>query len=329
MVTLVSGMLAGSAAKYVPFPHFRQYEKVREEANNAIMALLAGSSIALHTLTLTAGSQQLLPQIFPQVPYIRHFNLKTEVAASILKESGHHLAAVTLPYALAVHEDLIMTIIKELCVQRFGYLLNVQGGGQLKAFNMHETLYRTLGQPVPTPKATSLQLFHMIREVRNCQVHANGMVSPDLENKVKSLSTQAEQDWIELTGRTPTDLISASPIQFVINDIKAFWAIAKRVAYLMNDLLAASLTAEQWSEILVEDYSSDTSKPRFTDEWMFGCWRFATQFYGRTPVTESSIFDAAVNANLWKRTMPTYRPKKKAPRNRGTLYPEGPFPKKK
>jgi len=48
--------MPGAPSVWVEFPLFRRYESSRQEANNAMMALLAGSKLAAHTLQLTTGS---------------------------------------------------------------------------------------------------------------------------------------------------------------------------------------------------------------------------------------------------------------------------------
>src|SRR6266571_6922255 len=98
----------------VKFPAYRRYTAARQEANNAMIALLAGSRLAAHTLQLTAGSTSLLPQIFPAIPHIRHFNLQTETARQLLLDADSHLGAVAVPYALAVHEDYVMSCLSLL-----------------------------------------------------------------------------------------------------------------------------------------------------------------------------------------------------------------------
>lgn len=60
-------------ATWVEFPAFRRYEATRQKANNALMAMLAGSQLAAHTLQLTSGSTQLLPEILPGVAEIQYF----------------------------------------------------------------------------------------------------------------------------------------------------------------------------------------------------------------------------------------------------------------
>ena len=70
-VSVVSG---GSIVEYL---QYRQYEAARIEASNSMMALLAGAQLATHLLQLTEGSNRLLPEVFPQVPHIKRFNLTT------------------------------------------------------------------------------------------------------------------------------------------------------------------------------------------------------------------------------------------------------------
>ena len=91
--------------KEVRFADYRRYEAHRVEASNAMMALLAGAGMASHLLQLTHGSRHLLPEVFPQVPHIGRFNLRTEVARQILDAADTHLGAMSIPYALALHDD--------------------------------------------------------------------------------------------------------------------------------------------------------------------------------------------------------------------------------
>lgn len=55
----------------VRFADYRTYEAKRVDASNAMMGLLAGAQLASHLLQLTAGSERLLPEVFPRVRHIR------------------------------------------------------------------------------------------------------------------------------------------------------------------------------------------------------------------------------------------------------------------
>ena len=127
----------------VRFPAYRRYEARRVEASNAMMALLAGAGMASHLLKLTADSRHLLPEVFPQVPHIGRFNLTTEVARQILDAADRHLGAMSIPYALALHDDFLRDCLELLekagrCTPRA-----VAGAGSLAA--KHPLIERSTG----------------------------------------------------------------------------------------------------------------------------------------------------------------------------------------
>lgn len=296
--------MAGNASPWMEFPEFRQYEAVRQEANNAMMALLAGSKLAAHTLQLTAGSSRLLPEIFPGVEHVSYFNLRTDAATKLLADTGHHLGAVTVPYALAVHEDFVMTVLDLL--SRFGYRRKAPGDTQdstrnrVTAWNMHESLWMTLGRRLP-PRGSVLALeqFHLLREMRNAQIHAGGTISARLSQEVTDITPEAATAWKALSRRAPTDVIATDPLRFTTFDIFAVFATTKTLGRTVNHLLRDSLPARQWAEICLEDYSALTSKSSGSDQWMRGLIGHAAMNYAAGSVSEQDIIDAAVAAGAW------------------------------
>ena len=71
----------------VRFAAYRQYLLQRQLVNSSVMALLAGSQLASHTLQLTQGSDRTMREIFPQVPHIDRFNLKSDHARALLLDA--------------------------------------------------------------------------------------------------------------------------------------------------------------------------------------------------------------------------------------------------
>jgi len=177
--------VTATGSQWLQFPGYRRYEATRQQANNAMMALLAGSRLAAHTLQLTKGSTELLPDIFPGVDHINYFNLRTDKATDLLDNVGHHLGAVAVPYALAVHEDFVMSALELL--DTLGHPTRAPGQNPdplkngVKASNMHEAVWLTLGQPLPTHGACeALEHFHLLREMRNAHIHAGGSIEQRL-----------------------------------------------------------------------------------------------------------------------------------------------------
>lgn len=73
------------------FPAYREYDAVRTDVSNAMMALLAGAGMASHLLQLTEGSKHLLPEVFPRVEHIGRFNLETVKSKTPEATSGPHV----------------------------------------------------------------------------------------------------------------------------------------------------------------------------------------------------------------------------------------------
>jgi hypothetical protein len=95
----------------VRFRAYRRYEALRVEVSNALMGLLAGAQLSNHLLQLNRGSDRLLPEVYPNVPHIRRFNLTAEAASDILAEADVHLGAMSIAYVLALHEDSLKTCL--------------------------------------------------------------------------------------------------------------------------------------------------------------------------------------------------------------------------
>lgn len=284
------------------FPAYRRYESIRQEANNAMMALLAGSKFAAHTLQLTSGSSRLLPEMFPGVEHITYFNLRTDAATQLLLDTGHHLGAVAVPYALAVHEDFVMTVLHLL--DGFGYTRRAPGDNadtaknRVSAWNMHEALWMTLRKPAPLRgTVVPLEHFHLLREMRNAQIPAAGAVSARLSRDVSDMTSPGAVAWRALSRRAPADVIGTDPLRFTTFDIFAVFATTKALGRIVNQLLRNGLTSCQWAEVCLEDYSALTSKPRGSDRWMRGLIGHAAMNYGA--ITEQEIIDAAIAAGAW------------------------------
>ncbi|MEO3892118.1 hypothetical protein [Nonomuraea sp. B5E05] len=284
----------------VYFKAYETYTRMRVEANNAIMALLAGSRLAAHTLQLTNGSQKLLPEIFPAVDHIARFSLKSETARELLLNADAHLGAVTVPYALAVHENFVSVALD--LVRRAGVPLLSQGR-HIKAWNMHETLFRSLGSPLPV---TQLSQFHLLRHMRNAMIHEGGAVSRQLIDAVNGMPGDVTVDWELLAGRHPQDIILPKTIAFTASDIFASFAITKRLGREINSALQIGLPSNVWAELAVEHFLEDPAsitRTRNSDQWLRALWGYARKVYGGLSLSESELEQAASAMGVWTRPM--------------------------
>jgi hypothetical protein len=239
----------------VRFAEYRQYEQVRVEANNAIMGLLSGAQMAAHMLQLTEGSHRLLPEIFPQIPHIGRFSLKTESARAILEAGDTHLGAMAVPYALAIHEDYLKTCLTLL--QRGGKTLS-RPAEELNLASQHEEIERATGRSF---NHTSIQQIQVLRIMRNCTIHSGGRVDRRLVNRLaRYWSDEAESGWLRLAKVSPSALALGDPLLFRSGEALIALAITKNLAREATEFLAAALPRGLWAELLIEDLVSETPK---------------------------------------------------------------------
>lgn len=280
----------------VQFPIYREYEHKRQDANNAIVALLAGSTLAVHTLQLTEGSTRLLPEIFPAVPHISRFNLRPDGAAEILRNAGSHLAVVTMPYALAIHEDFVMKCIGWL---RSDLKLGAAGTSQIDSSNMHDSLAAIVGSTYDASTGAKLEIFHLFRLMRNCHIHRGGAVTKVLREHISGMSSLARSRWFDLTHREPAKIEQSGQAEYSLFDIFAVFAVSKDLARAVNDVLHGGLSRALWAETCIRDFQSQTSRQPRSNSWGRGLVGYATHRYGSLHLTQDELFAAAAQMGVW------------------------------
>ncbi|MET9870647.1 hypothetical protein ABZZ16_31700 [Streptomyces sp. NPDC006386] len=239
----------------VHFLAYRNYEESRVEANNAMMAMLAGSRLAEHMLGLASGSERMLPEIFPAVEHIGRMNLRVESAQRLLADAESHLSAMAVPYALALHEDYVITCLKLLQRAR---LINSQGVKSASPKTMHQKFQAAAGYSLST---VSVEQFDLLRLLRNAIIHAGGLPSDDLLTVSANLSSASASNWEDLTGIAPSALVSPGrPINLNQGELVAALAITKSLAEQLNEGLQKALPRDVWADLLCEDFRTELSK---------------------------------------------------------------------
>ncbi|MFF1741139.1 hypothetical protein [Streptomyces mirabilis] len=239
----------------VHFLAYRNYEKSRVEANNAMMAMLAGSRLAEHTLGLASGSQRTLPEIFPAVEHIGRMNLRVDAARRLLANAESHLSAMAVPYALALHEDYVTICLKLLQRAR---RINGQEVRSASPKTMHQKFEAAADYSL---SMVSVEQFDFLRLLRNAIIHAGGLPSADLLTVSGTLSTAAVENWEELTGFPPSALVeSGRPVVLNQGELIAALAITKSLAEQLNEGLQKALPRDVWADLACEDFRTELSK---------------------------------------------------------------------
>lgn len=277
----------------IKFARYRRYESARVDANNSMMALLAGSRLAAHSLQLHEDSPHQLPGLFPKVRDIDRFNLLPGRASELLNSADSHLAAVAIPYALAVYEDFVLDAADLL--EADGKKVD-RSRGSMSAGKMHTTFFAAAGTPVPV---NTIALFHVLRCMRNAQIHRGGVVSSELIQQVQSLDVAQRHRWEKLIMAPIGKLIEGEPIDFTIGHLVASFAVTKEAARVINEVLAASLSRPFWSDLVAKDFEADSKHQRNSSGWRRGLIGFASHNYKPLSLKESELQEAARRVGAW------------------------------
>lgn len=281
------------------YPAYRDYIASRVDVNDAMAALLAGSRLAAHTLSLTAGSDATLAQLFPAVEHINRFNLRSDVARELLNNADHHIASVSIPYALATHEDFVMGMLEFLRAE--GRTL-VTHGKQIRAWNMHTVLFESCGEPEPV---AWIQSFHVLREMRNCITHEGGSVSQNLRAAIAAMGAASRSGWERLNLLTPPEEIEkAGRLALTAEHVFTAFAVTKRLGRDINALLRDCIDNATWARVEIEDFSAATSKVRNSSSWRRSALGYVRQFYAAAGLTDKDLEAAARQIGAW--TLPTW-----------------------
>ena len=265
----------------VNFLQYRQHDEARTHANNAIMALLAGSHLASHTLQLTVGSESLLPQIFPQVPHIRRFNLETSTARTLLVDAELHLGAMAVPYVLAIHEDFGNTCLKLL------------GERARKAATLHDALSQRISGINWGPHQGA---FQIARVLRNSLIHTGGRVEQQAIREFGDfVDTAGRAEWIRLAGRDPLTLQVGDRVTFAHGEVVATLSATHNLAKTINFGLQSALPRATWARIVIEDIEISEPGHLRHHQRLRKCVGYARYLYGPLALTDAEIQQALTN----------------------------------
>ncbi|MEU0763746.1 hypothetical protein ABZ351_29150 [Streptomyces microflavus] len=282
------------------YPKYRRYFETRVTVNNAMMALLAGSRLAGHTLQLTTGSKRTLAELFPAVEHIARFNLRSDEARSLLQNADHHLASVALPYALATHEEFVMSSIEFLKAE--GFRIIKPQGKPIKAWSMHAALFNSAGSALPQDL---MEGFDLLREMRNSTIHAGGAIQPNLTKCIAAMGQSSTAEWQRLNAQAPGAIVSTGEVSLSASHIFTAFAITKGLAREINAALSSAITKSSWARIAVEDYQEITSKTKNSSSWRRSLVGFARINYKPANLTEPDLEQAARKLGYW--TLATWR----------------------
>ena len=250
----------------IAFKEYRAYTQARIAANDAAMALLVGSRIAVDTLrAIAAPNNKRLPDLYPHLDEMRYVTLNVDQSITLLRESERYLAYMAIPFIVSVHETLLVAVIRML--SDAGVWSNPDGlaPDNLDLSEKHAAIFDGcrdhLTEEAQVVLDRNLELFDFIRLLRIRLVHYGGASGERLRERWKRLSGEAKKEWTELSkhsfeARDHTQLLLGC------NDLVAVLAITKHLAQTINHVLGHVLSRDQWARLVINDYR-DTNPHRW------------------------------------------------------------------
>lgn len=235
----------------VRFPAYRSYLEVRTLANDNFMALLAGSEIAREALA-AADPNALLPQAFPLAVTAPRMNQPVAQVDRLLADASTVIARVAIPQVLTVYAVYLSDSIN---------LLRDLGLDE-DPHDPEETHLRVLhsrieGSTEGTLPKADIELFELLRVVRNRLEHQGGTPGSKLDPRWKQASAEAKAEWCRLAQRPFSDVIprpATKPMQLGLGELIATLAITHRLAHRVNAILVEHVAEDVWADTVVEDY---------------------------------------------------------------------------
>lgn len=234
----------------IGFPQYRQFERTRVAANDAMMALLIGSRLGAHALSLAEGSPHLLGSMFPRVEEIGRFSRSVSDAQSLIAGAERHLTYMAIPYALAIYGGLLSSGVQVL--RDSGVDTGEGEPLDIRLSDIHQEFCGSAGLPVSDLPAIHLELFEFSRWIRNRIVHRDGVAGSRLPNFWRSgLSGDARSEWIRVTKREPSFDGPDGRMELGSPELHGVLAVTKHLAEAANSLLGGAVPRAHWADIAV------------------------------------------------------------------------------
>lgn len=241
------------------FPAYRHYREALVAVSDSLMALLIGARLGQHALsTSPANPTAHLPELFGRIPGIERVNRTVEDAAQLLEDAEHHLASMGIPYVLGVQGAFLSQTITMLRDDGRDDPANSwtipwrPDPSDVPLHEIHEYVAERCGRTLPEDL---LQLFRLARRIRNRIIHFAGEAGPRLSGEYRSLSPEAKGRWERITGR-PLTIGVRGRLELSEGELVAVLAITRRLAAVVNETLAETISRESWARIVVADYRS-------------------------------------------------------------------------
>ena len=273
------------------FPAYREFEASRISTNDAAMALLVSTRLAVQAIK-DAGPDQAathLPDAFPSLEHGRRLNRTLSDAAGLILDAERQLAYMAIPFSLTVYEAFAKDAIRLMRLAAVD--TQTSDVGWIKLGALHDYLVG-IGLSLPQPE---LDLFDFIRQVRNRIVHHAGIEGSGLEGAFASMGDSAKGLWRFMAAGDPPLGSPKAALQLRARHLIPALAVTKHLGEAINSGLVSTIPSAKWAEWVTDDFLSGSGPAAF-DQRLRKLKGFARHGYGDLDLDEGDLREALTTA---------------------------------
>jgi len=238
----------------VKFKGFRDLERRRVQASDAVWAILVGSKLACQTMAEAPDQLALLADAYPEVEHVQRMNQRLDRAAAILDRAEGDVCTMALSFTFGLHEDFLRACLGFLVPLG---LITPAAIRNANSAGLHEKVGEVTGRPVD---ADALALFHLTRHIRNAHTHSAGLVRSTLVDYYASLDAPKRALWESVTSEPFRIPIMGESAAIGSSGLVGSLAIQKRLAYDVNVALQNVVPRDRWADMAADEYFEESSK---------------------------------------------------------------------
>jgi hypothetical protein len=273
---------------------WREFWELRTAANKALNTLIVSTDLA-------ATAVQNLPSALEDMRFDQVYGDSFTDAHRItskVKNTGsefigaqHTLAAIAIPYAVAVYNEYVVEVVT---------LLYYNGANTLRdpASKMLGTLEQHLAAKGITPAGEQQRLFAALKEVRNVLIHRAGRVDQRLLDALAALTTADESAWLKATKLPFPKAARGDRLQLSPGHAQGTFWVAGNLATELNLELQTKLQRDLWLDLVVADFRQTHPAwwPVADDKGRSRLRYFANKFYGQLASQDAELEAALARA---------------------------------
>ncbi|MGA3361626.1 MAG: hypothetical protein ABSD82_06315 [Solirubrobacteraceae bacterium] len=275
-------------------PAWRQFEAWSIQADDATEAALLGLGLGRAHLSALPPilRRSALPDLVDVHDAIR-LNLPGDEVIGKLKEAERFVAAMAIPFAVAVLNDLLAVALEMF--QSAGAAVAIGDPFELVLQRLRDALTAHCAVAVSD---NASRLLSFLQRLRNDIVHSGGRTTQKQIGRWNELNADQQARWEAAAKRLAT-LTVGRMTHLGAGEVRATWSVTRGYAREVNDVMTTALPRSVWARIAAEDFKLvRPTKLNDPTRVVVHAVRYARSWYAELDLTEDTIA-SGLEASPW------------------------------